>query len=839
MSKITSLLALISLSFVLTGCFDWLDRSKNSVAAMPSESAIGSAQFSGAASAVNKVTGILITWPAVADTSLVKAYKIYRVSGSKKVLLSTVASSLTSFMDGTVTWGTIYTYQVNAVDQKNVEDSNTKTVKALSWAGIGAVTATSRTALSVRFDNISTVIDEIRIYGQTAVGGTKTLLATTTGTDTDVDLTGLRTGFPYIISAQAYVSSLGKEDGNDVTFKTSTLTYGYDYDGVANPQWGNVMLVRAFGEAPGAPSHPSEIYKSPTNRQVELVFNAYSTQAPTAKYVVTRAAQGAVMDSSTTATCTNTTTSACLVCNDVSASSGTVTCRDLDVGPSPTKYRYSLSLVHTDTVTTDRWVEPLPTSTVSLDKVSVLVPIPPKNMVLVHRDAANYEMCQQMNKSSDPLNHNRCIYTGVAAVPYNSGGNNPALTFDPGFYDFGYNLFVDRWETSCNWTMTSQGGMCETRSSPGDAPIAGNCIGQSAPTNTQGKVGDVFYTMTVDGGHCYRATAYSIGAGTTWTSLAASTVLVDGADQIRAMTTIDPGYYDANGVLNPNLPGKRGKITNAVNVYHGAATCATQTDPNYGVKRIGRQREMMVYSGAALMTGELYAFPNINSWYQVHSGTNSHVTVKGCDSYGTVPDALPSTFVDMLDTSVNNPYREMMKLDISGTTYGSRRYMTGASATIDCESRYGVQEPWARKFQSDMLYYSGTAVTPVTTVGIQSPLDNGNMDLLYSITGASTGFVFENSKFSGGALSYGNSNFTGYIVPLGLPITATSYSSTYIAKSQVTGVGTVNPAYTASTTSGAGLRSLLSSGRYYSRVDFSPTDNYPNAGEIRCVLPAE
>jgi hypothetical protein len=834
------LIAVPIVSLSLTGCFDSLDRSKNAVATLPSTSTISEAQFPGAASAVNKVTCILITWPAVTNSALVKAYKVYRVSGTKKVLLSTLAPSLNSFMDGTVTWGAIYSYQVNAVDQNNVEDSNTKNVKALSWSGISTVVATSRTTLTVNFTNISTVIDEVRIYGQMGVGGTKKLLATGSGTDTEIELTGLRTGYPYIISAQAYVSSLAKEDGNDVTFTTPTLTVGYDYDGINAPQWGNVMQIRAFGEAPGAPSHPDFTYKSPSVRQVELVFNAFSAQGTSAKYVVTRAAQSVAMDSSTTAACTNTTTAACLVCADVVAVGGTVTCRDTEVGLSPVKYRYSLSLVHVDTAASERWVEPLPTNATQLEKVSVLVPVPPKNMVLVQRDAANYDLCQLMNKPADPLNHNRCVYTGIGAVPYNTGGNNPALTFDAGYYDFGYNLFVDRWETACNWTMASQGGSCTSRGAPGDTPISGNCIGTAAPTTSQGKVGDTYYMMDTNGGYCYRATSYSSATGTTWTSLHVAAQSITGADTIRGMTTIDPGYYDSNGALNRNLPGKRGKITTGVNVYTAVQACAVQTDPNYGAKRLGRQRELIAYQGPALLTGELYPFANIAAWGLVYNGTQSHATVRACDGYGANPDALPSNFNDMLDTNVNNPYREMMKLDVGGgVTYNARRYMIGAEATMDCESRYGVQEPYARKYLTDMFYYSGTAVSPATTIGQISPFDNGNRDLLYTITGASTGFLIENSKFSGGSLNYSSTNFTGYIVPLGLPITVATYSSTYLPKAQVTGVGTVNPGYSASTNATEGQRVLSSSGRYYSRTDYLPVDTYPNIGEIRCVLPAE
>ncbi|WP_413293379.1 hypothetical protein ACLSU7_18520 [Bdellovibrio sp. HCB185ZH] len=413
------------------------------------------------------------------------------------------------------------------------------------------------------------------------------------------------------------------------------------------------------------------------------------------------------------------------------------------------------------------------------------------------------------------------------------------MTFDPGYYDFGYNLFVDRWETGCNWTMQSQGGKCGTRSSPGDTTnVDGSCIGTSTPTSSQGKLGDVYYQLASGGNYCYRATAFSTATGTTWTSLSSTLPLADGTAQVQGMVTNDPGYYE-NGVINTAILGRRGKINIGINNYNAAQVCSTQSDPNYGTKRLSRQRELVVYSGPALLTGELYAFPSFASFATVYNGTTSHQTVFGCDLYSSNPDTVPGNVADLLDT-VNFPqYKEMMKVSTQGSN--SKSYMIGAKATIDCESRYGVQEPYGRKFQSDMLWYSGNTASPVVTTGLISPLDNGNWDLLYNITGASTGYVIENTKFSGGLLAYSNTNYTAYVVPMGLPITATSYSSTYLSKAQVTGNGVINPSWNATQTSdtNAGYRMLSSSGRYHSRFDFTPSSSSVNIGEIRCVLPAE
>ncbi|QLY24249.1 hypothetical protein [Bdellovibrio sp. KM01] len=835
-SKLSSLLVISSM-LMLAGCFDSLSSSNRVASSTSTTSAITSAQFTGVSTAVNKVTGILISWPGVTDVSLVKAYRVYRVSGSKKTLLTTLAPSLNSFMDGTVTWGSIYAYQVNAVDQNGIEDSNTKTVKAVSWSGISSVQASSRTSLVVSFANLATVIDEIRIYAQLGVGGNKTLVATISGSDTSVEVTGLRTGYNYIISAQGYISSLGKEDGNDVTFKVPTMTVGYDNDGSDSSQWRNVMSVRAFGEAPAAPVHPSGSNQSPSARTVELTFNAFSSQGTAAKYVVVRTVDGKTLDSSVTAACTDTSQSSCVVCSMVTPTNGVVYCRDTNVAASPARYRYSMALSHTDTATNETWVEPLPSNLDQLESYSVLVPIPPKNMVLVQRDAANYEMCIQMNKTSDPVNNNRCVYSGIGGQPYSSGHNKSPLNLPTGYYDFGYNLFVDRWETACNWTMASQGGKCGPNHTDGDCIGYGANLTTKAPQPDIGKVGDVYYylgTSSNGNNECFIAESADGSGNINWMRASDVYTSVSGVTLANKMLTNDPGYYDTNGNLDRSLPGKRGKISYKLNQISAAYMCSANTDAYYGTKRLVRQRENVVIAAPALLSGEPYAHSSYATFYANYfQGNQNHGTYAGCDAASAV-DTLPTTFADMLNLS--GTYKEMIRFTdgSGGTSYGFRTYMPGALATIDCVSRYGVQDFNTRRFTSDIISYSTS--TQLTT-GLMSPYDNGNRDFLSDITGGQTGYVIDVTKYTSGGISYNSTNLTALIPALGLPIVTANPSSEYLAKAliiQPYNFGQTGPV----SGSGSGTKMFLSSGRWNARYDFA-VSNDTVQGELRCVLPAE
>lgn len=841
-------LGIITVTF-LSGCFDNLNPANKSSASSNKTSSITSAQFSGAASATNRIAGILITWPAVSDLSLVKAYRVYRGGGNSQILVASLAPSVTSFMDGTVEPGAIYTYLVKAVDQNNLEDGNTKTVKSLSWAGFSSVAGASRTSLQVNFANPAAVVDEIRVYGQLAIGGPKTLLATASGSDTSVSIEGLRTGYNYIISAQAYVASLGKEDGNDLTMTASTFTAGYDSDGSELPKWSNVMSVRAFGEAPGAPAHPITPEKSPNQRVVELTFNAFTGVGNSVKYVVTRVIDGFTMDSSVASSCTDTTFTSCRACDSLTASNGVIFCRDTAVAASPARYRYSLSMIQTDASTGDTWVEPLPTDQDVLAQFSVLVPIPPKNMVLVQRDAANYEMCLQLNKPSDPQNFNRCPYSGIGAAPYSSGNNKPPLNLSNAYYDFGYDLFVDRWEMGCNWTRAANGGMCGANHTSGDCINFGSSSGSiGAPQSTQGKVGDVFFWMTSGSSSgCYIATSQDSTGAITWmTPINVMTNIGTPTSTFQTMFTNDPGYIDSSNAYHSDLPGLRAKTTWANSAASANAVCSSQSDANYGQKRLSRAREYVAYSAPSILTAEPYtagSYANFMNRFLKGNAVHNSSNYYGCEA-GTVADTPPATLSQLLDYTNYPAFKEMTFIkgvDAAGnnTSFGGNGYsgafMIGAVATVDCQSRYGVQDMMDTTITSDATYFNQSTYK---STGIMSPYDNGNKDFLSDLNGGTSGFVFDLSMFSSNYLVQSSPNLMAVIPPLGLPITTATYSSNYVPK------GLITQPYTTQwggppSTYGAGVFSTRISNRWSFGIQYTITTGSAGAGVNRCALPAE
>jgi hypothetical protein len=730
------------------------------------EGQITSDSFAGATSASNKVTGVQIYW----DASKIEpsAYRVYGVKGTKLTLLTTLAPSVHSFIDGSVTWGTIYSYIVRAVDSEGVEDTNTNKVSSLAWGSIASVNALSRTKIQVNFVSSATVADEVRIYIQPASGGDKTLAATVSGNDTVVTLDSLRIGYKYKVSAQAYISSLGKEDGNDVSREVTTNTLGYHDEDSSTAKWLGVMNVRAFGASPSAPVHPSKPERTPTTEQVDLFFRSFTGLGSSTVYAVTRAADGQALDTSVEETCDSTTLTSCRVkCTDSSTTmtgSGVLWCKDDRVAPSPARYRYTMSILNSENG--ESWTEPVPVS--DLDRYSILVPIPPPNMVLVHRDAVNYEMCGQMNVPIDPTHHNRCPYTGIGAIPYNSGPKRPPLELDYGYYDFGYNLFEDRFPQACKWTRAVDGGNC----GPGGTP--GNCIDMlgpngTTPNNSLGTEGNVFLALWSSREHsCYYKTANSWVRGRD-----VLTQVPNGSTALAKMYTSDPGANDS----------KVAPITEVSSPYQAWTACQSDVDPNYGPKRLPRLREWRGFHTFPTNVDDQFKMTYSQS-YTVYNGGNFDSGGYRCPagiSTSNYPN-YPTSVADML-----SPSTELMQI-YSGGNWNGREFQMNAVANVDCQSRYGAMQirTNAPAHVSD-TFSMDSSITTLT--GAASTLDSGNRDLLQDINGGQTGFIVNyatatpNSNYSYYFNIYPNAsgsvNF--FALPLGLPILE-STSSVYTPK---------------------------------------------------------
>ena len=829
-------LILLFLVINLSSCFENVDTSSSAANGASGKdngpvSEITDDQFSGVASALNKVTGIEISWPSA--TVEVLAYRVYRVKGAKLELITSVGGSVNSIIDGSVTWGAIYTYVVRAVDRNGVEEANEKRVSSLAWSGLSTVVPQSTTTIKVTFDNSSALANEIRIYIKPTIGGVKTLAGSVSPSAGQFEISSLRPGYSYQVSAQAYVDSLAKEDGNTVTFMVSTNTLGFHDNNGDTAKWRNVSSVRAFGESPGAPTHPTLPFKSPKVRTVELSFNAFTSLGMSQKYVVIRALEGIPLDTSAVETCTDTTERSCRPCGELSGS-GMLFCRDTAVAASPARYRYTMAVIHEEGL--ESWIEPLPVD--KTESMSVLVPIPPRDMVLTQRDAANYEMCvTQMNRTADPKNKNRCVYSGSGARPYNSGIDKPALNLEQGYYDFGYNLFVDRYSVGCNWTSSADGGMCGPGATPGD------CVGTGAnnvqvPINTIGKDGDVYWFLhyRTDAPIYYGRTFCLKKISGTWVQqYSIPTTIPNYTEALSSMITTDPSKN------NHKIP----PLASYNNVVSSMATCQTMNDPNYGKKRISRMREFRVWSTFPTVNGEPYSVTYTQANTLLGSrwnATDGYRCTGGRAQMNTInaPNMIPANLNELL----TSPTKEIAGMNDGAKDFGWRHFILGANSSVDCMSRFGVQEPYG-----DQVIHTSDAVNYNTTTvqlrGIASPLDNGNRDLLIDLNGAETGYnldataanIIGTSPSQYRQVVLNSNTSVNYInLALGLPAYTTT-STQYFPRTSFTEHYNSSTTYPYITQASAIRYGIVGSNRWNTSLMYSLTDQLDQT-KVHCVLPA-
>lgn len=815
---------LIVVNFFTTSCFENAGGENSSSSTLLNDSKkslINSENWAGAKAGLNKITGVLVTWdlPSIDVTS----FRVYRYSGKNLNLLATLSNTTTGYIDGSVTWGVIYTYIVRAVDKNGVEDTNTNKVAVLSWAGISSVQSLSRTSIQVNFSNAVAVVDEIRIYIQPVNGGDKELIKTITGSDISAEISGLKVGFKYKVSAQAYVATLKKEDGNEAMFDVATNTLGYHDENASVAKWLNVVNVRAFGASATAPIHPIFPERTPTTEVVELSFKSFNGMDTGTIYVVTRASANFELDTSSDTPCDVTTQSSCRVkCSSSSYSmtgSGILTCRDEKAGPSPLRYRYTMSIQHTSGNL--KWVEPVPKE--NLDNFSVIVPMPPLNMVLVQRDAVNYEMCGQMNSAVDPKNHNRCPYLGIGAVPYNSGPGKPALSFASGFYDFGYNLFEDRFPIGCNWTKGSLGGKC------GAGQATGDCIGASEisgtfPSNTVGIEGNVFYMMWPSENVCF----YKYGS--TWIRANQIFSSVPDSKSVYAkMYRSNPASTDNGG----HLPTQR----ETVSQFGSHLICQSQEDPVYGSKRIPRTREFRAMQSFPTISGELYGM-TYTAATTIYSG-NSFNSSSGL----RCPSAISTNYTWPADVaSLFTGTNELMGV-YSSSIYQGNSFKINSVANVDCQSRYGAHQMHLGTWWWTSDAFSWNSTTKIVT-GAGSTLDDGNRDLLTDINGGQTGYQMNYTTGTPNGTTqylYGistNTNVYFIAIPLGLPVlssSATSYLSRLLFTENygptIYFAHTTTPTYTD--------RGVRVHGRWSTSLDGTAISGTTSQTSTRCVMSAD
>lgn len=728
--------------------------------------------FSGADQAVG-VTGsqIRISW--IAGTgSEISNYRVYEVSsdGLSRTLLTTLPFTSLSYTVGSLS-SMIHYFVVKAVSASGVEDPNAARVQNIPYAGISLVTPVDTSSVTVYFPS-SAGADSLQIFCKKtrdlAYNSSPDLEVLPTASSATLSLTS---GRSHVCKVNAVVNSV--RYSNLATYSFQTLSNSAS-------KYNGVILAAAYGAAPTAPS-------GPTNNQAIISFKYFGSSSSTSQsYSVVRTLKGAALDATSVTSCTVTKTDSCRVCLFTNVTNSQ-TCIDTNVDASPIQYDYAITLMAADGV-----AEELPVTGDSGYRITV--PIPPANMVLVQRDAANYEMCTLMGRATDPLNHQRCSYSGLGAVPTNSGPGKPALGLPAGYYDFGYNLFVDRWEVACNWKTT----------------------GTALPSG--GVSGDVYYRSS--DGNCH------INNGGTWTTVNNGSL---GAGALRA----------AAYTIAPSSTNRRPPM---VQLDQGSAnnTCKSISDSTYGTKRLLRKREFNVAAAWSTVSGAYGAMTEVEA-AAMEAGSD-HSTAAGtfrCNS---------DTRAGVTAAVFNSTSYELSR-DSAG---GPDSFTIGSVGTKNCVSRFGAQDMVGNVFEliSDQI----SCVGSYNCNGITSALDSGNTDLNnFSFNGTQgpgggtsslLEYTLETIPVTLGSVTYSSMYFSA---PLGLPLVNSDSGNALQIGTAINSTklhGDTISLYFGNTTETRGLyaggswQRGTSAGRWEAGLK-NPTNVAGNTIGFRCALPAE
>jgi hypothetical protein len=639
-------------------------------------------------------------------------------------------------------------------------------------------------AASVTFPGPGPNSSGINIYCHTSWNTTDALVGSLSSSapstsSLSLTLSGLYTGTNYICRAQAVIAATGKEDGNIqvAAFQTRSLS-ATSYQGVilvqaygdapsapsslnlttttasTAPSTSTVLTGVVTGTAGGVTYTPAEMSSNPppTTRRVILTWASFNIASPLSSvYKVVRVPEGGIIDMTTTTLCTPTTASACQVCvSSAGTNAYSRTCTDAAIGPAPNRYQYAVTLVVQPAAVSGNGtypaVEQMPSTAYFAPgdlPFRIDVPVPPSYMVLVHRDSVNYEMCTLMGKTvippqNDPrgsygVYHTTCSYSGLGATPGNvvQGVINPTNSIYPAQtipqslgntsnYDFGYNLFVDRYEAGCNWTPAANGagGMCASNGTAGD------CYGSSVPTSTQGADGNVYYDYATAG--CY------VSQRGTW--YLAGNAALDTAHTGVAYSISPSAGFDAPSTTMRRTPP-------LVNVSQAQAfdICQSVSDANtsgqgsltvslasslYGPKRLLRRREQVAAAAWQNWNGEPNPLTD-NQITALQTGNIEQFAVNYTNlAYYQSCNSSASAGVT-LTTNTNG----MNFSQYAGSTATTEAFMIGSNYTSQCASRFGAQDMVGNVTQ--YLEEESSCTTngsTETTCSISSGVDSTNTD---------------------------------------------------------------------------------------------------------------
>ena len=328
--------------------------------------------------------------------------------------------------------------------------------------------------------------------------------------------------------------------------------------------------------------------------------------------------------------------------------------------------------------------------------LEVKVMVPPDNMVLLNRWAANIEACGWMGKTTDRTNNYRCTVA--------TGANAPPGTGDSGYVDLGQSYFIDAQDQGCNYTDTNS---CTDPTVNGGA--ASPCIGiESTPSATVTAAnGAIYYDRQT--GYCYINT--SAVSGTTWTDANSAT-----QTELATMGSNAPGLPPFVNIDQPN----------------SQYVCNGQTVSGFaGTKKLLSHREQILVSpwSTSLTNAEIQTLENGSNLDTTHDCNANYASPQG-NTVTNISGTDPTIAYDnnVIPTALDTlPWCLDSNCSTSGTADG-RSVRTGSNATSSCVSVFGAQDMAGNVWQwsSDQLTCNGTTCAGVPASS--NTVDNTNDD---------------------------------------------------------------------------------------------------------------
>lgn len=431
-----------------------------------------------------------------------------------------------------------------------------------------------------------------------------------------------------------------------------------------------------------------------------------------------------------------------------------------------------------------------PSSTADLE---IKITVPPDNMVLLHRWAANKEICEQMGKTPDRTENYRCtVATGATAPP--GTGNS-------GYVDLEKSLLVDTFEQGCNYTYSTMESKCGS---------VNGCIGVVPPNSVIANSGDVYYNRA--SGSCYLNV--SSGMGAVWVS--AESAL---ASQRQLMGSNSPG-------LPPFV---------VINQAKSRDVCSGQTLTGFsGSKRLLKRREYFLVSAWDSNIDDASA-ETLENGINLHS--TNHCNTNYASPQGNSELSIAGTAPSLAYDNLGLPAaKETLPGCLNGncvsTAASIRSLRTGSSSTGQCTSRYGAQDLVGNVWEwtSDRVACSLGICSGVAAASnaVDSTNDDFNGLMFDSVQGPNSGGTFT---------SFGQVQY-----PIGIPIADPSFMGDgLIAQTAAQLRGDffwINPATTLGALSGGSWSTGGFSGRFALSLQSAPTYTSSSVG-FRCAIPAE